>query len=264
MRRVLEYSQAFGLTPITHAEDPALSGAGVMNEGPTATRLGLTGLPAAAEETAIFRDVNLAALTGAPLHIAHVSTAGGVEIIRQAKKRGLPVTAETAPHYFTLTETSVEGYRTEAKMKPPLRSDADRAAIRAGLAEGVIDVIATDHAPHSTLEKDTLFEEAAFGVVGLETAVPLALELVRLRVLTPWQMIAALSVNPARILGVEGGALRPGRPADVVVIDPRMEWVVNPAAFQSKSRNTPFAGLTVTGRAVLTILQGKPTYRSIR
>jgi dihydroorotase len=260
MRRVLEYAGLFGLTAITHAEDPVLSAGGVMNEGLTATRLGLTGIPAAAEETAIFRDIKLAQLTGQAIHIAHVSTAGSVDIIRRAKSDGLPVTAETAPHYVTLTEEAVTGYDANAKMNPPLRSAIDREALIQGLADGTIDVIASDHAPHSILEKDLEFDRAAFGIVGLETSLALTLELVRQKRLTLIQAVACLSANPARILNIEGGVIAPGKTADLTIIDLDQTWVCDPERFLSKGRNTPFAGRPMTGRAVLTMTRGIMTH----
>jgi dihydroorotase len=257
MRRVLEYAKSFGLTAITHAQDPDLSQGGVMNEGPVATRLGLKGQPAVAEETALFRDIRLAALTGQPLHVAHVSTAGSVALLLWAKERGWPVTAETAPHYFTLTDQAVEGYRTEAKMNPPLRSPADVSAVRQALSEGIIDAVATDHAPHSVLEKELEFERAAFGIIGLETVLPLTLELVRQGVVDLSRAVAMLTATPADILGVPGGRLAPNLPADVTVIDLDRIWVCEPAALKSKSRNTPFAGWELTGQAVMTLVAGR-------
>ena len=260
MRRVLEYSRAFGLKVISHAEDPDLSAGGLMNEGPTSTALGLRGIPAAAEETAVYRDISLAELTGAPLHLAHISTAGAVELIRRAKAKGLAVTAETAPHYFTLTDEAVRGYRTEAKMNPPLRSAADVAAVKAGLADGTLDAVATDHAPHSVLEKLVEFDRAAFGIVGLETALALTLELVREGVLTLARAAACLSLNPARILGVPGGTIAPGGPADLTLVDLERAWTVDPEKFKSKGRNTPFAGREVKGLAVMTMAAGRVTH----
>jgi len=257
MRYALEYSKAFSLTAISHAEDIDLSADGVMNEGALSSRLGLAGIPAASEEVAIYREIRLAGLTGVPIHIAHVSTAGGVEIIRRAKAEGLPVTAETAPHYFTLTEDEVIGYRTNAKMKPPLRTPADVEAVRQGLADQTLDAIATDHAPHSSLEKEVEFDQAAFGIIGLETSLPLALNLVRDNVLTISQAVAALSTNPARILKVPGGGLAKGRAADLTLIDPEREWVVRADRFKSLSRNTPFEGRNMAGRAVLTMVGGR-------
>ena len=258
MRRVLEYARAFDLPAISHAEDPRLSAGGVMNEGLVSCRLGLAGLPAVSEESCVFRDVMLAALTGAQLHLAHISTAGGVEIVRRAKARGLRVTAETAPHYFTLTEEAVIGYRTEAKMNPPLRTQADVEAVRQGLADGTLDAVATDHAPQSSLEKEVEFDQAAFGIVGLETALPLTLALVRQKGLTLSQAVAALSTHPARILHLPGGSLAPGALADVTLIDLEQEWVVRAEKFRSLSRNTPFEGFKVQGRAVMTLLAGRP------
>ncbi|MBU2549417.1 MAG: dihydroorotase [Proteobacteria bacterium] len=257
MRRVLEYARMVGLPAITHAEDPSLSAGGCMNEGRTSTWLGLAGIPAAAEETAVFRDVTLAGLTGAALHVAHVSTAGSVEIVRRAKAAGYRVTAETAPHYFTLTEEAVVGYRTEAKMNPPLRAARDRDAIRAGLADRTLDAVATDHAPHSILEKDVEFDRAAFGIVGLETGLALTLDLVREGVVDLLRAVEILSTAPARILGLPGGSLTPGGPADVTIIDLDRPWVVKGEDFKSLGRNTPFEGRAMTGRAVMTLVGGR-------
>ncbi|MBW2084704.1 MAG: dihydroorotase [Deltaproteobacteria bacterium] len=261
MRRILEYSQVFNLLAISHAEDLTLSTGGVMNEGALATRLGLAGIPAAAEELGVYRDIRLAALAKAPLHLAHISTAGSVEIVRQAKATGLLISAETAPHYFSLTEEAVVGYRTEAKMNPPLRAQADVDAVRAGLADGTLDVVATDHAPHSELEKDVEFDQAAFGIVGLETALPLTLDLVRDGILNLSQAIAILSANPAKILGLPGGTLTPGQAADLTLIDFDATWEVKTSGFKSLSRNTPFEGRTMRGQAVLTMVQGKVVQR---
>jgi dihydroorotase len=257
MRRALEYARTFGLLVISHCEDLDLRGEGVMHEGPVSLRLGLKGIPAAAEETMVFRDLTLASLTGARLHIAHVSTAGSVAAVRRAKAAGAPVTAETAPHFFTLTEEAVLGFDTHAKVNPPLRTAADVAAVIAGLADGTLDAVASDHAPHSTLEKEVEFPLAAFGMVGLETALGLTLKLVHEGVLTLRQAIALLSTHPALILGVEGGTLKPGSPADVTLIDLNREWTVDVNAFASKSRNSPFQGWTLTGQAVMTIMGGK-------
>lgn len=257
MRRVLEYSKAFGLLPISHAEDLALSADGVMNEGSVSTRLGLEGMPRAAEEIAVYRDIHLAELAGSTIHLAHISTAGSVEIIRQAKSRGLNVSAETAPHYFTLTEEEVLGYRTEAKMNPPLRTGTDLEAIKEGLADGTLDAIATDHAPHSEIEKDVEFELAAFGIIGLETALSLTLELVREGRLGLSSAISALSTNPARLLGVSGGTLAKGQAADLTLIDLDRNWVVETGSLKSLGKNTPFQGRTMMGRAVLTMVRGE-------
>lgn len=257
MRLALEYARSFDLTVISHAEDPGLSAGGQVNEGPVSARLGVKGIPAEAEAVAVFREVALAALVGYPVHIAHVSTAAAVEILRRARESGLPVTAETAPHYFTLTEEAVLDYNTLAKVNPPLRSEDDRLAIREALSEGLIQVIATDHAPHSPLEKEVEFPAAAFGMIGLETAVPLTLNLVREGVITPLRMAELLSTNPARILGVPGGTLKPGSPADLTLIDPDRVWVVTEEELHSKNKNTPFLGREMRGRAVLTVVGGR-------
>jgi dihydroorotase len=260
MRRVLEYARVFGLTPISHAEDAGLSAGGHMNEGWVATRLGLAGIPAAAEITAVFRDAALAELTKAHLHIAHLSTKGAVDIIRSAKARGVNITCETAPHYFSLNQEAVKEYDTHAKMNPPLRTDDDVAAIRQGLADGTIDCVATDHAPHSILEKDLEFDRAAFGVIGLETALPLALDLVRENVISRVRLVEMLSLNPSRILGVPGGTLTKGSPADITVIDPEATRTCRADEFYSLGRNTPFEGKTMTGRAVLTLVEGRAVF----
>ena len=257
MRRALEYARTFDLLVISHAEDLELRGEGVMHEGKVSVRLGLKGIPAAAEEIMVYRDIRLARLAGARLHLAHVSTAGSVAIIREAKLAGFDITAETAPHYFTLTDEAVLGFDTNAKVNPPLRSEWDREAIMEGLADGTIDVIACDHAPHSVLEKDVEFAEAAFGLIGLETSVGLSLKLVHEGVLTMSQLIAKMSTNPAAILRVPGGTLALGSPADLTLIDPNREWTVDAAAFVSKSRNCPFQGWNLKGKAVMTIVHGK-------
>ncbi len=261
MRRSLEYAHTFNMLVISHAEDLVLTGDGVMHEGTVSVEMGLKGIPAAAEEVAVFRDIELARLTGARLHIAHVSTARSVEIIRRAKAEGVRVTAETAPHYFSLTDEAVRGFNTNAKMSPPLRTMADMAAIRAGLADNTLDCIASDHAPHSILEKDVEFNQAANGIIGLETAVGLSLELLQGGVLTKAQLVAKLSTNPARILQVAGGSLEVGGPADIMVLDPDRVWTVDVQQFRSKSRNSPFNGRQMTGRTVLTIVGGEVKFR---
>ncbi len=260
MRMAMEYAAGLNTLLITHSEEPALSSGGCMNEGRMSTLLGLKGIPAAAEVIAIYRDVALAELTGCRLHVAHVSTAGGVEVVRRAKERGVAVTAETAPHYFFLTEEAVAGYNTSAKMNPPLRTEEDRLAVIQGLQDGTIDVIATDHAPHSVLEKDCAFEVAANGIVGLETALPLTLELCRNRDIEPLRAVELLSTAPARILGIQGGSLSPGSAADVVVIDPGEEFTLSSDKLFSKGKNSPFLGVRLQGRAVLTILSGRPAH----
>mgnify|MGYP000882760230 CR=1 FL=1 len=261
LRRAMEYAAGFDLPVICHSEDLRLSAGGVMHEGPTATRLGLKGIPAQAEVIAVERDLNLAGLTGARVHIAHVSCAGSVEAVRRAKERGWAVSCETGPHYFSLTDAEVGNYDTHRKMNPPLRAADDRQAILAGLAEGVIDAVATDHAPHSSLEKLVEFDIAAFGVTGLETSLALVLGLVRRGVLDLGAAIARLTSGPAACLGLPGGSLALGGPADVTVIDPNLAWSVDPERMRSKSRNTPFAGWELIGRAILTICGGRITHR---
>jgi dihydroorotase len=255
MRRALEYASDFGLTVISHSEEAALS-TGVMNEGPVSTRLGLKGIPTAAESVMVYREIALAEFTGTKVHIAHVSTAMAIDLIRAAKARGVRVTAETAPHYFTLTDEAVLGYDTNTKMNPPLRSEADREAIKAALADGTLDAIATDHAPHSILEKELEFDAAANGIIGLETALPLALALVRDKVFDAQRLVALMAVNPATILGIPGGTLSPGAAADITLIDPEREFVYSTDQVVSKSRNTPFLDWTLQGRAVLTMVGG--------
>ncbi len=260
MRRALEYARTFDLPVISHAEDLDLAGSGVMHEGLVSVQLGLRGIPAAAETVAVFRDCELARLTGARLHIAHVSTAGAVEVIRRAKDQGAPVTAETAPHYFSLTDEAVRGFNTNAKMNPPLRTAADVAAIQQALADGTLDCIATDHAPHSVLEKEVEFDQAANGIIGLETAVGLGLRLVHAGVLTLTRLVALFSTNPARLLGLPGGTLTVGAPADLTVLHLHSPWTVDVDRFRSKSRNSPFHGWQLPGRAVMTVVGGKVVY----
>jgi dihydroorotase len=257
MRRALEYAHTFDVPLIAHEEDLELRADGVIHEGPVSLELGLKGIPAAAEEAMIFRDLALVQFTGGRLHIAHVSAFGSVALIRQAKAAGLCVTAETAPHYFSLNDEAVRGYDTNAKVNPPLRTAVDVAAIKEGLADGTLDAIACDHAPHSSLEKDLEFEAAAFGLIGLETSLGLSLKLVHEGVLTLTQLVAAMSTNPARILNVPGGTLTVGGIADITLIDPEREWTVDAAAFASKSRNCPFHGWTLKGKAVMTMVGGR-------
>ncbi len=261
MRRALEYARPFGLTLISHAEDLALVGEGVMNDGFVATELGLKGIPWVAEDAATARDVMLAEFTCGRLHVAHVSTRGAVEIIRAAKKRGVRVTCEATPHHFTLTDEAVRGYNTNAKMNPPLRSADDVAALRDGLADGTIDAIATDHAPHHYDEKNVEFNIALNGIVGLETALPLTLRLVADGVLDLSRAIALLTCGPARALGIPRGTLSIGAPADVTVIDPECKWTVDKKRLLSKSKNTPFDGWQFKGAAVWTLVGGKVVYR---
>ncbi len=256
MRRALEYSKIFGLPVISHCEDASLAAKGVMNEGFVSTELGLRGVPNAAEDVIVARDIALAELTGARLHICHVSTRGAVGMIAAAKSRGVRVTAETCPHYFSLTEEAVRGYNTMAKMNPPLRTAEDVAAIKQGLKNGTIDAIATDHAPHAADEKAVEFDAAPFGIVGLETAVGLALQLVADGILSMADLVTRMSMSPGRIIG-SGGTLSIGAVADITIIDPEMEWTVKSAEFRSKSRNTPFDGWKLKGRAIRTIVGGR-------
>ncbi len=264
MRRAMEYALAFDLPVVDHCEDLHLSEGGCMNEGIVSTELGLPGIPAAAEDVQVARNVALAELTGARLHLAHVSTAGSVRMVREAKARGIRVTAEACPHHFSLTEEAVRGFDSHAKMNPPLRTKQDVQAIREGLRDGTIDVIATDHAPHAIQEKEQEFAAAPFGVVGLETALPLTLALVEEGVLPLERAIAALTTEPARVVGLKKGTLAPGADADVVVVDPEAQWVVEPARFRSKGRNTPFAGWKVKGQVALTILNGTIVFQAGR
>lgn len=264
MRRSLEYAKAFRLPVMVHEEDLHLSGGAVMNEGPISAKLGLPGFPNAAEDVMVLRDIELAELTGGHLHIAHLSTRGAVRAVRDAKARGIHVTAEATPHHFMLTDEAVLRYDTNAKMCPPLRSQADVDAVREGLADGTIDAIATDHAPHSSLEKDVEFDKAANGIVGLETALPLTLALVEQGVLSPMRAIEALSWAPARIFDLPGGKLSPGAVADVTVVDPEAAWTIDPAKFRSKGRNTPFADWDVKGRAVATFVDGRLVYDTLQ
>ncbi|MFQ5736139.1 MAG: dihydroorotase [Thermodesulfobacteriota bacterium] len=265
MRRALEYSRAFGLPVISHAEDPVLVGRGVMNEGPVSTRLGLRGIPAAAEVSMVARDIALAELTGGRLHVAHVSTRGAVELIREAKGKGVNITAEATPHHLTLTDEAVaalEGYDTNTKMSPPLRSRQDVDALRAGLKDGTIDCVATDHAPHASVEKDIEFDKAANGIIGLETAFSLVYGLVGEGLLSLSEAVAAMTSNPARAMGLQAGSLRVGSAADIAIFDLDREWTVDVGRLRSRSKNTPYAGRTLKGVCVATIVDGNVVYRS--
>jgi len=260
MRRALEYSKSVGIRVISHCEEPSLS-AGVMNEGGLATRMGLSGVPNAAESIMVMRDIALCELTGVPVHIAHVSARESVRAIRDAKLRGLPVTAETAPHYFTLTEDAVGQYDTNAKMNPPLRTEEDRESIRIALSDGTIDVIATDHAPHSILEKDVEFDIAANGIIGLETSLGLGLMLVHEGVLSIKSLIEKMSTNPARILGLNSGIFV-GNSADLSIIDQARSYTYTAQRGYSMSRNTPFDGWEFKGKVMYTIASGKVIFHA--
>lgn len=261
MRLAMEYAGLFNLLVISHCEDIALSAEGVMNEGFTATRLGLKGIPNAAEDIMVARDIALAELTGAKLHIAHVSTKGSVELIRMAKDKGIRISAEVTPHHFTLKDEAVIGYNTNAKMNPPLRGQSDVDALKQGLKDGTIDVIATDHAPQDIVEKEIEFDKASNGIIGLETALPLSLMLISDNIITLPDLVKKLSANPAKLLGLDNkGALKVGADADITIIDLNKEWIVDSKELKSKSRNTPFDGWQMKGRAVKTIVGGKVVY----
>lgn len=265
MRRAMEYARAFDLPLIAHCEDLALSRPGVMNEGVTSTWLGLHGIPAIAEEIMIQRDILICQLTQHPLHLAHVSTAGSVQLIREAKRKGLPISAETAPHYFSLTEEAVLGFDTNTKMNPPLRTKEDLTAIQKGLKDGTLDVIASDHAPHSPLEKELEFDLAANGIIGLETLLPLTLSLVHRGILTLPQAIAKLTAEPARILRLKDlGQLQISGTANVTIMDPDLPFQVDVQTFRSKSKNSPFHGWQLKGKALLTMVEGRVVFNQLQ
>ncbi len=258
MRTALEYSLTFGIPVADHCEDPTLFKGGAMHEGLVSSRLGLKGIPSAAEEIMVARNIMLAELTGGHVHLLHMSTRGSVDLIRRAKDRGVNVTAEATPHHFTLTDAACEDYDTNAKMNPPLREQDDVAAVRQGLKDGTLDAIATDHAPHHYETKERDFDDAPFGVVGLETALGLGLtELVEGGVLTLPELVIRMSTAPARVYNLPAGTLARGAQADVVVFDPAARWTVDPKRFRSKSHNTPFAGRELIGKVEYTIVGGK-------
>jgi dihydroorotase len=260
MRRVLAYARTFGQLVIQHPEEPSLGGAGEVNEGEIATRLGLAGITPAAEIIMVERDLRLVAITGARYHVAHISTAAAIEAIRQAKATGLPVTCDTAPPYFTLNETAVGDYRTFAKLSPPLRSETDRQAVVAGLADGAIDAIASDHSPWDQDSKRLPFTSASYGIVGLETLLPLSLELYHNRRLTLIDVLRRLTIAPARILGLGVGRLAAGAPADFVIFDPDAQYRIRTDSFRSKSKNAPFDGRPVQGRVERTVVDGRTIF----
>ncbi|WP_321391336.1 dihydroorotase [uncultured Desulfuromusa sp.] len=257
MRRAFEYADTFSMPIISHAEDLTLVGSGCMNDGPVATELGLQGIPWVAEDAATAREIMLADFTGGRLHVCHVSTRGSVDLVRQAKARGIRVSCEATPHHFTLTDEAVRGYNTNAKMNPPLRSQEDVDAVRAGLADGTIDAIATDHAPHHYDEKNVEFPVAMNGIIGLESLLPLSLKLVADGVVDLNTVIALLTVQPARVIGIDRGTLSVGAIADIALIDPQLEWKFTAESLHSKSKNTPFLGWDMKGAAVKTLLAGK-------
>lgn len=260
MRRAMEYAHSLDLPVIQHCEDKNLSAGGLMNEGYWSTKLGLPGIPAIAEEVMVGRDILIAEYTRTRIHIAHVSTAGAVRLIREAKARGLQVTAETAPHYFILTDESLTNYDTHYKVSPPLRSASDVAAVKEGLADGTLDAIACDHAPHARTDKEVEFEYAANGISGLETSLGLSLNLVHDGILTLPELVAKMSWHPARILNLRKGTLEKGADADLTVINPELTWTVDVKAFCSRGKNSPFHGRKMKGRAVLTVVNGSVKY----
>lgn len=261
MRRAMEYARGFDLTVVDHCQEPSLSAGGVMHEGRWSLLLGLKGMPAAAEDVHVIRDCVLARTTAAPVHIAHISTAGALEAVRQAKQAGLSVTCEIAPHHWTLTDEALADYDTNMKVSPPLRSREHVDALLEGMRDGTIDAIATDHAPHHADEKGLEFDQAPFGITGLETAVGLAFDLVHQGVIDLERLVALCSTNPARIFGLKDrGTLANNAHADVTILDPSCEWVFDAGSSKSKSRNTPFTGRKMTGAAVATIVGGRLVY----
>ncbi len=262
MRTALEYARAFNIPVADHCEDPTLAAGGAMNEGIVSARLGLRGIPAEAEEIMAIRDILLARLTGGHVHLCHMSTKGSIELIRWGKERGIRVTAEACPHHLSLTEDCVEGYDTHAKMNPPLRTMADVEAVREGVRDGTIDVLATDHAPHHNDEKARAFADAPNGIVGLETALSVNITwLVKPGILWLATLIERMSCAPAKLFGLPGGSLARGTLGDVTVFDPTRSWKVDPVGFRTKGRNTPYGGQTLTGRAVCTVVGGRVVYR---
>ena len=262
MRTALEYAQAFDIPVIDHCEEPTLAKGGSMNEGMMSARLGLRGIPAEAEEIMVIRDILLARRTRGHVHLAHMSTAGSVELIRWGKERGINVTAEVTPHHLTLTEAAVAGYDTHAKMNPPLRTESDVEALREALRDGTIDLVATDHAPHHYDAKEREFADAPFGIVGLETALALVVtELVEPGMIDFPTLVDRMSTRPAKLFHLDGGTLAKGAVADVTVFDPAREWIVEPSKFLSKGRNTPYAGDKLRGRAICTIVGGRVVFR---
>lgn len=262
MRKAMDYSKRFDLVVISHCEDSCLKGKGVMNEGFNSARFGLRGIPKASEELIVARDILLSELTGARLHIAHVSTKGSVGLIRDAKKKGIRVTAEATPHHLTLTDDVVGNYDTNTKVAPPLREQEDVDALIEGLSDGTIDALASDHAPHSVEEKEVEYDQAAFGMVGLETAFPLYYRLISDRGVSLNRVISAMTIRPAEIIGIPKGTLRVGNEADVTIFDPNLTYKLDKAQFRSKSINTPFHGTDVRGKVRYTIVRGKIVFDS--
>ncbi|NOR23680.1 MAG: amidohydrolase family protein [Desulforhopalus sp.] len=261
MRRAMEYASSHDMLIMSHSEELSLSKGGCINEGKLSTRMGLRGIPVSAESIMVQREIALAELTGARVHIAHVSTEQSIALLRNAKARGVKITAETAPHYFTLTEKAVLGFNTNAKMNPPLRTECDRQAVRGALRDGTLDAIATDHAPHSILEKEVEFNFAANGIAGLETSLPLGLALVREKVFEPVRLVELMSCAPAKILGVPGGSLHVGAVADITIVDPERKFTFIAEECFSKGKNSPFDGWKLQGKAVLSMVAGRITYK---
>lgn len=262
LRKALEYAKIFGLPVISHCEDETLSG-GCVHEGRASLLTGLDGIPAIAEELIVGRDITVARYVDAPIHLTHISTAGSVEIIERVKRRFRKITCDTCPHYFTLTDEATLTYDTNAKVNPPLRSQDDVSAIKEALRKGTIDIIATDHAPHEFTSKDVEFDLATFGISGFETAFALSLGLVREGILDLKGLLAKMTVNPAKLLGLEAGTITKGAPADIIVFDPDMEWTVDRNSFASKGKNTPFHGMTLCGRNLFTMVDGKIVFNEL-
>jgi len=260
MRRAFEYSKMFKLPLIQHSEMLDLTEGGCMNEGLVSTELGLKGMPAEAEDIMVYRDIALLEKTGGRLHVAHISSKNSVGLVRQAKSRGLSVTCEVAPHHFTLTEEAVRGYDTNTKMSPPLRAIDDVEAIKEGLRDGTIDIIATDHAPHDIADKQVEYQNACFGIVGLETALPLSLKLVDEKILSMGDVIKKLTSTPADIFNLKAGSLSLGNEADILIFNPNLEYSIDISKFHSKSKNSPFDGWKVKGKVIHTLVKGKTAY----
>jgi dihydroorotase len=262
MRRALEYSKMFGLPCIQHSEVLELTEGGSMNEGVVSTELGLKGMPTEAEDIMVHRDISLLPKTGGRLHVAHISSGGSVELVRQAKAKGLPVTCEVAPHHFTLTHEECRGYNTNAKMSPPLRTDSDLELIQEGMRDGTIDIIATDHAPHDLVDKQVEFSKACFGIVGLETALPLTLKMVDKKIISLEKAIDMLTLQPNRIFGLDKGTLGIGKVADIALFDDKEEYSIDPSKFKSRSKNSPYAGWKVRGKILHTLVNGKTVFKA--
>tara|TARA_B000000460_G_scaffold10143_1_gene7291 strand:+ start:1 stop:1107 length:1107 start_codon:yes stop_codon:yes gene_type:complete len=263
MRRAFEYSKMFKLPLIQHSEMLDLTEGGCMNEGIVSTELGLKGMPAEAEDIMVYRDIALLEKTGGRLHVAHISSKNSVDLVRQAKSRGLSVTCEVAPHHFTLTDEAVRGYDTNTKMSPPLRTISDVDAIKKGLKDGTIDIIATDHAPHDIVDKQVEYQNACFGIVGLETALPLSLKLVDEKILSMSELIKKLTSTPAGIFNLSSGNLSLGNDADILIFNPNFEYSIDISKFHSKSKNSPFDGWKVKGKVIRTLVRGKTVYPTI-